>query len=145
MNIIHTLSNYHAFIHAYDANKQTIAHATFQLEHYDLLNLRDAYHHLVSFHDANYKFMHKLYDELMAVNKRANGIVNLHQINKKLEKDQANGLYFGYTDFTQKSMIQCLNHLHWICTFKFIHHRCSHSHRQQKQKENGGKIEQIKD
>merc|ERR1719461_1661891 len=118
-----------------------MAHQNFQLEHYDLLNLRDAYHHLVSFHDANYKFMHKLYAELMAVNKRCNGIDNLHAINKKLENEQANGLYFGYTEFTQISMIQCLNHLHWICTFKFIHHRCSHS----KRRDNGGKIEQIKD
>merc|ERR1719461_2205604 len=118
-----------------------MAHQNFQLQHYDLLNLRDAYHHLVSFHDANYKFMHKLYVDLMAVNKRCNGIDNLHDINKKLEKEQANGLYFGYTEFTQISMIQCLNHLHWICTFKFIHHRCSHS----KRRDNGGKIEQIKD
>merc|ERR1712130_1033767 len=38
-------------------------------------------------HDANYKFMHKLYDELMAVNKHSNGIDNLHDINKKLEND----------------------------------------------------------
>jgi len=106
-----------------------------------LLNLRDAYHHLVSFHDANYKFMHKLYNELMVVNKR-NGIRDLHEINKKLEKDQASGIYFGYTEFTKISIIQCLNHLHWICTYKFIHHRCS---KQQSKADDGGKIESIKD
>ena len=133
MDIIHMLSNYHVFINKH-ANSKNAASTQFELNQYDLLNLRDSYHHLISFHDSNTQFMRKLFNELMQINAQ-NGIYNLYDINNKIEKDQEKRRYFGNTMYRNISIIQTLNHLHWTVTNKFLndHHV------------DNGKIEKIKD
>merc|ERR1712228_146458 len=42
----------------------------------------------------------------------------------KLEEDQQQRRYFGHTVYCNISTLQTLNHLHWICTHKYIKPYC---------------------
>eukprot|EP01084_Bolivina_argentea_P238965 401537_1 len=129
LKIINILSIYHLFINKY--TKENLSNniceiISDKMNDYDLINLRNDYHHIITYHDSNNIFMKQLFNKLMIFNIN-NGINNLKSINNKLEIDENTNYHFGHLNDDEISMIQCLNQIHHDCTHKYINNNNNNS------------------
>ena len=80
---------YHSYINKYNyddknKNKNLLEITDKSLHDYNLINIREDYHHLTTYHEENIKFMNKLYKKLMEINDLKNDINNIDIINNKI-------------------------------------------------------------
>eukprot|EP00484_Ammonia_sp_Unknown_P001145 CAMPEP_0197023230 /NCGR_PEP_ID=MMETSP1384-20130603/3993_1 /TAXON_ID=29189 /ORGANISM="Ammonia sp." /LENGTH=437 /DNA_ID=CAMNT_0042451421 /DNA_START=149 /DNA_END=1462 /DNA_ORIENTATION=+ len=117
--IANILAIYHRYIVNFNADSSTHTNLLKQIQRstadYDLISLRDDYHHIVTYHDSNKYFMKLLFASLMAMN-RQHDIEDLAEVNQRLDADQT---HFGHNMHDEISMIQTLNQAHYDCTHKF--------------------------
>jgi len=120
--LVHVLSLYHIYVHEFNEADEThgnlLKKINRNVDDYDLIQLRDDYHHIVSYHEDNKYFMKLLFAKLMTRN-REHDIQDLDEINAKLDRDSEKQFFFGHKMSDEIPFLTTLNQVHYDCTRKF--------------------------